>query len=225
MRQSTDDELSRREALGRLLKMVAVAGASAGRLPALALTPEHLHGAASNAATVSDGLASTGFFSLEQKATLAALADVIIPTDHVSPGAKAAKVEDYINFSVSQDTPETQQTWVEGLQALDQLSREQAGAPFTGLSGERQESLIAGLASHESSPETDLEKFFLRAKRITAEGFYTSKIGLVDDLKYQGNSYVDGPAGCQEQSGDARTSGGDATSDAPSAGEAAKKLQ
>jgi len=224
MRQSANDELSRREVLGRLVKMIAVAASSASRPPGLALTPEHVHGAASHAAIVPDALASTGFFSAEQKATLAALVDVIIPADQVSPGAKAAKVEDYIDFVVSQDAAAVQQTWVDGLRTLDQLSREQARAPFVELSAERQESLIADLASHETSPRTDLEKFFLRAKRATAEGFYTSKIGLVDDLKYQGNTFVDGPAGCQEQFGNGRESAGGATRVAPPPHEVEKKL-
>lgn len=141
------------------------------------------------------------FFSLDQKATISALADLIIPADEVSPGAKAAGVEDYVDFVVANESRDVQQAWTDGLRALDKTSRAKFGNEFRAASADQQEKLLAEIAGEETSPRTGAGRFFVRVKRAVAEGFYTSKIGLQDDLKYQGNTYVEAPATCADQFG------------------------
>jgi hypothetical protein len=93
-------------------------------------------------------------------------------------------VTDYIDFLVAHASPEEQQAWGEGLHALDQLSQERFGSSFSSLEAEQQDHLLAEMAGEESTPRSPAAKFFVRAKHATAEGFYTSKIGLIEDLKY-----------------------------------------
>ena len=152
-------------------------------------------------------VAHKSFFSPQQKAAVATLVDLLIPPDEVSPGAKAAKVEDYIDFRVANAPASEQQAWAEGLRALNQLSRAHHGGDFTALPSSQQERLLAELAREETSPRTSAGRFFVRVKHATAEGFYTSKIGLIDDLKYQGNTYVDAPATCADQFGSGPAAG------------------
>ncbi len=147
---------------------------------------------------------------MDQKATVSALADLIIPADEVSPGAKAAGVEDYVDFVVASESREVQQAWVDGLRALDETSRTKFGSDFRALPAGQQEQLLAEIAGEEASPRTGASRFFVRVKHAVAEGFYTSKVGLQDDLKYQGNTYVEAPATCQDQFGS-----GQASKDAP----------
>ena len=63
--------------------------------------------------------------SPSQFATLEVLVDAIIPTDHRSPGAKQARVADYVDLLLSEGDRELTLQWIGGLAALDagRLSR------------------------------------------------------------------------------------------------------
>ena len=191
--------VSRRHAIRRLLELLAGTAAASCLSAVGGLAEGHKHSIPPNGQTTPAQSPAEVLFSPEQRATVSAMVDLIIPADHVSPGAKAAGVESYVEFLVANAPPETQQAWLDGLRALDAFSHDRAGKTFTALSPDQQESLISELAGFESSAQTGAQKLFVRIKRATAEGFYTSKIGLLDDLKYQGNTYVDGPATCQDQ--------------------------
>ena len=196
-RKIPTESLTRREALGRLISLSATASLMRLGVVGVCVTRPD------TPSTVLEPSEAGGFsfFSVEQKATVSALADLIIPADRVSPGAKAAGVADYIGFLVTQASPDDQRAWTDGLRALDQLSQERFGANFSALQMEKQDRLLAELGGEESSPRSPAAKFFVRAKRATAEGFYTSKVGLIEDLKYQGNTYVEAPATCADQFG------------------------
>jgi len=194
--------LTRREVLTRVLSLAAAA--SSGWL---GLAPERVTGlGAPGGAREPSGTGGVSFFSSDQKKTVSALANLIIPADRVSLGAKAAGVADYIDSLVAHAAPEEQQAWVDGLRALDQLSPGRFGSSFSALQAEQQDRLLAGIAREESSPQSPAAEFFVRAKHATAEGFYTSKIGLIEDLKYQGNAYVEAPATCADQFGSGQAS-------------------
>jgi len=199
-REHRKERLPRRQAIARMLALLAATVAPesiprSGR--AREMVCDHLALEAGLPEAGSPDL--PGSFTPEQKATVALLADLIIPPDEVAPGAKAAKVEDYIDFVVAHSAPDIQKQWTEGLRALDDFSRQRAGGPIPNLSSGQQEALLAEIARGETSPSSAAEHFFVRLKRATAQGFYTSKIGLLDDLKYQGNSYVEGPATCHDK--------------------------
>ena len=115
-------------------------------------------------------------------------------------------MEEYIDFVIANSPQEDQQVWVNYLRALDGTSRIKFGKVFTALNVQQQETLMAGMASEELLPRTGAGRFFVRVKHAVAEGFYTSKIGLQDDLKYQGNTYVEAPATCADQFGTGQAS-------------------
>jgi choline dehydrogenase-like flavoprotein len=143
------------------------------------------------------------FFSLGQKTAVYQLADLIIPIDDVAPGAGAAKVAEYLDFVVANAEKEEQRQWVEGLKLLDDLGRKCDAKPFTELTTDQQLGLLKELARAESGPRSPAEKFFVRLKGLVAEGYYTSEIGLMQDLKYKGNIVNGGPATCKDHFGEA----------------------
>ncbi len=175
--------------------------ASPGSVLLSPASPEgvHQHARSGVATPLPNAPPAKPFFTPDEKATVSALADLIIPPDTVSPGAKAAKVEEHIDFVVASSQSEIQSQWAEGLVALEQFCQERAGGTFISLSPAQRETVLREIARGESSPANPAERFFVRLKHATADGFYTSKIGLLDDLKYQGNTYVEGPATCQEK--------------------------
>ena len=142
------------------------------------------------------------FFSPAQKAAVSQLADLIIPPDDVAPGGRAAEVEKYLDFIVAHADKEEQRQWVEGLALLDDLGTKRNGKPFADLAPDQQVALLKELSSAESRPRSPAEKFFVRLKGSVAEGYYTSKIGLMEDLKYKGNTVSTGPATCKDHFGE-----------------------
>jgi hypothetical protein len=50
--------------------------------------------------------------------------------------------------------------------------------------------VVAQLAPHEFNPTNELQGFFHFFKSMTVNGYYTSKIGIEQELEYVGNTYV-----------------------------------
>jgi choline dehydrogenase-like flavoprotein len=214
--------VDRRGALARLLNLLVLA-VSSGGLPLAAAGAAS--GAAMNHALSEPRLKATPvagdflFFSAEQKATVSALAELIIPADTVAPGAQAAKVPEYLDFVLASATPEEQRAWTDGLRVLDELSAERGGKSFAALSAEQQRALLADLVAHEFSPNSPAARFFVRLKHSVAEGFYTSRVGLLEDLKYKGGTVALGPATCKDHFGDAQVAVPSSSTALPPAGD------
>jgi hypothetical protein len=139
--------------------------------------------------------------SAEQFRTLEALTEAIIPTDERSPGAKAARVPEYIDLLLSEQEDQARQQVFDGLQALDAFSQEKCQKPFAALDESQTESVLQALAANEKSPQTSAEKFFKAAKNATIHGYYTSEIGIHKELRYQGRKVLQEYVGCQTVDG------------------------
>ena len=61
------------------------------------------------------------------------------------------------------------------------------------------EQWVKEVSMHEDNPRSALEIFFRSLKAMTINGYYFSSIGIHDELKYQGNTYVSEFAGCQHK--------------------------
>jgi len=170
-----------------------------------------------------------------QYATLEQLVEAIIPTDERSPGAKQARVADYIDLLLSEAEPPLRQRWLEGLTALDAESTTRYGGPFLKLTPAQVEALLTDVSRYETAgkttppaadpaldlprneqpkpkpPQVDtllgdvrrplegrppLEEFFANTKQATIHGYYTSEIGIHQELKYKGNKYLNEFVGC-----------------------------
>jgi len=140
------------------------------------------------------------FFKLEEFKTVEILTAMIIPTDE-APGAKEARVAEYVDFvvfSAAEFRPSLQTEWVDGLEYLERESQRRSGKSFR----EMGESERVKLLTEMSAPERDARlhhegfAFFTTVKEMTVEGFYTSKIGLIDVLDFQGLNYMADFPGC-----------------------------
>src|SRR5882672_4614054 len=131
------------------------------------------------------------FFTPAEFEMMDELSELIIPTDEHSPGARAAKVAEYIDGRLAEsflDEPKLQ--WREGLKLVDQISVEINGQPFMQSSPDQRVAVLTRMARNESSPERPEEKFFAELKSGVARAYYTSKIGIHDELEYKGNTYL-----------------------------------
>jgi gluconate 2-dehydrogenase gamma chain len=191
----TTRAVSRRSALRRI-------GAGAGALTLLPFLSEE--GLAAFLKIQAAGAApAPKVLSPSQYATLEALVEAIIPADERSPGAKEARVADYVDLLLSEAPDDAvRQTWLEGLAALDREAGTRFGAPFVGLEAAQVEALLTDVSRNEAAAQkTLLEAFFTTTKQATIHAYYTSEIGIHKELRYKGNQLLAEFTGCQTQDG------------------------
>jgi len=182
-----DAELSRRDAL-----KLAVGVGAAAMMP---LVPAEV-AAAAQRAVASGKPVTLKFFTAAQHRAVDAFTEVIIPADERSPGARAARVADYLDFILDEAPADARQSWRDGLVALDGASNSQFGKPFADLSAEQQVAIVTEAARNEGNPATPLERFFAEAKGRTIHAYYTSEIGIHQELEYKGNQFLPAFIGC-----------------------------
>jgi hypothetical protein len=136
-----------------------------------------------------------------QYATVDALTEAIIPTDAHSPGARAARVADYIDLLLSESDAGTRTAWADGVAALDAASVAAHKVPFVKLQPAQVNALLTTISANEARPTTPVEQFFKVTKDATIRGYYTSEIGIQQDLQYKGNQYLPEFVGCHTEDG------------------------
>jgi hypothetical protein len=137
--------------------------------------------------------------SAAQFATLEAFVEAIIPADDRSPGAKEARVADYIDLLLAESDDALTLQWLGGLAALDVEAVARAGAPFAQLDAAGMDTVLSAISAREQTPDTPVEIFFVMTKNATIQGYYTSEIGIHRELKYKGNQFLKEFAGCQTE--------------------------
>src|SRR5262249_14946286 len=153
------------------------------------------HGQAASAATKKAPYKAK-FFNGDQFALVATISELIIPTDDHSKGAIAAEVPEFIDMMISESPDEIKKTWTDGLAAMDKMSQDKNGASFNKATKDQQIAILAEISKNEAKPQSLEEKFFKTIKNITIDGYYTSKIGIHDELQYKGNTYLKEFKGC-----------------------------
>jgi len=140
------------------------------------------------------------FFTPAQHALVEELTETIIPADNHSGGAKAAKVAEAIDKYLQETYEEDEKVlWREELRLVDLMSQHYNGKTFVNASPDERVTLLTVLS--ENSRMTDLTevKFFNSLKEMTVLAYYTSKIGIHDELEYKGNRVIQEYIGCDDK--------------------------
>ena len=128
------------------------------------------------------------FFTPAEFALLDELTELIIPSDDHSPGARAAYVAAYIDARTAEAfEAEDRDNWRNGLKLVDGLSRKMNGQSFMDAAPEQRIAVLTRIAKSEMNPKTPEEVFFRELKHATAHAYYTSKIGIHQEMEYKGN--------------------------------------
>lgn len=144
-----------------------------GRTPAEEERDEKLH--------------SMTFFSVEEMATIASLADIIIPEDEDSVSATIAGVPAFIEFIVK-DLPEHQIPMRGGIMWLNRESSKRFEAPFNKVSHNDQMQIIDNIAYPQNFEiNTPGPVFFRNIRDLVVTGYFTSEPGI-KYLDYRGNT-------------------------------------
>jgi hypothetical protein len=181
-----DSSMTRRNANWLIARAAATAGAVSFLAPWLAAQQIHRHSPAP--ADPHDWEAyRPKFFLVEEYAWLETFTAILIPTDE-TPGALEAHVASFIDFVVNaaaEFAPEVQTEWRAAMQWLRLVD-------FGQLSNQQQLALITAAAEPELDHTAQHPGFatYKLIKEMTVRAFYTSRVGLVDVLEYQGIAYL-----------------------------------
>jgi hypothetical protein len=128
------------------------------------------------------------FFSQSDFAMVSRIADLIIPATD-TPGAIGAGVPAYIDLVIARNTDQ-QLVAADGLRWVDAEAQRIGGKSFIDLSEPQQLSILEPLCEQSDAATNSHARnvqFFSLMKSLTADGYYTSRIGLMNELKYKGN--------------------------------------
>ena len=199
---ASNDPIDLRQDRREWLKTSAAAlGASLLPLPAVTgKQPQAATPATQPAASAGHNKPAGGFFAPAEHALVEELAETIIPADSHSGGAKRAKVADYIDQFLRESYDDNQKAlWREGLRLVDLMSRHYHRKSFVDSGPEERIAVLQVLSDNDHMTDLPEVRFFIELKRLTVRGYYTSKIGIHDELDYKGNRILEEYVGCDDQ--------------------------
>jgi hypothetical protein len=173
--------LSRRDAL-RALASAMAAAASFDRLLAV-----QVHQMAAQSAVASGGAYAPTALSPHEYQTVERLTDLIIPVENGAPGALQAGVPAWIDMLCGVND-QLKTIYRDGVAWIDAAMKRRGAADFAGAPAASQTALLDLIAYRKNdSPElAGGIQFFTWVRRMTVDGFYTSRVGMRD--VYLGNS-------------------------------------
>src|SRR5229473_7789512 len=129
------------------------------------------------------------YFTPKQYQTIVSLCDTILPNDEKSGGAVEAGAPEFIDLLTSENE-EYQLALGGGLMWLDTHCVDQYGKVFMECAPEQRKELLDLIAFRKNAKkDSGLSHgvaFFAFLRKMTCDGYYTSKIGIAD-LQYIGN--------------------------------------
>ncbi len=188
--------ISRRDIL-KSLTMTAVGGSVLRMIPLEAAEYAHRMVKAEKAAAETH-VYSAKFFSPHAYKTLQSLCNSIIPPDDDSKGALEAGAPEFIDLLASENK-DYQLTLGGGLMWLDNTCIDRYEKLYLDCTPEQQKEILDLIAYRKNGKKNpSLEQgieFFGFLRKLTADGFFTSEIGI-DYLGYVGNTYLQEFPGC-----------------------------
>lgn len=190
----TDAAVTRRAVL-KSLTMGAVVGSVMSVIPLEAAeTAHHMIEAEKQSA----GAYAPKFFNASDYKMLQALCESIIPADADSGDAVEAGAPEFIDLLTSENE-EYQKTLGGGVKWLEATCKTRYAKPFVDCTPEQQKEIMDQIAFSKNAEADEslwpAVEFFSLLRKMTADGFFTSKIGI-KYLGYKGNTFLTHFDGC-----------------------------
>src|SRR6266516_7288684 len=187
--------ISRRDVL-RTLGMGAMAGSVLRVIPMQAA--EYAHNMVQAEKASAAGGYTPKFFPPHQYKILQALCETIIPAEDGTGGAIEAGAPEFIDLLTSEN-PDYQLKLGGGLMWLDATCTDRYGKPYLDCAAPQQKEILDAIAYRANAlKDPSLGQgvaFFAFLRNLTADGFFTSEIGI-KYLGYIGNKYMADFPGC-----------------------------
>jgi len=188
--------ISRRDIL-KSLTATAITGSVLRVIPLQAAEYAHRMVRAEKAAAV-DQVYAPKFFSAHFYKTLQSLCQTIIPSDDEAKGAVEAGAPEFIDLLTSENK-DYQVALGGGLMWLDNTCIDRYGKAYLACTPEQQKEIIDLIAYRKNAKKYPSLgqgiEFFGFLRKLTADGFFTSEIGIAY-LGYIGNTFVTEFPGC-----------------------------
>jgi len=188
--------VSRRDVL-KSLSMGAAATSVLRVIPLQAAEYAH-HMIDSEKATSETGVYTPKYFPPQQYKTLQVLCESIFPADNDCGGAVEAGAPEFIDLLTSEN-PQYQLTLGGGLMWLDSVCLDRYGSAYLDCTPQQKTEMLDLIAYRKHiAQDASLGPgvaFFSFLRNLTADGFFTSKIGI-QYLGYIGNTYLAEFPGC-----------------------------
>jgi hypothetical protein len=136
-------------------------------------------------------------FSADQNAIVETISELIIPATD-TPGAKAARVSEFIDLILSDWSKEDEKTrFLAGVDEVNHRSQVLYGKRFVDAAAEQQKEILHGfddelmaaqqvlLANRRGNRKPPEKTFFYMMKQLTLVGYYTSQVGAQEELHYE----------------------------------------
>jgi hypothetical protein len=135
--------------------------------------------------------------TMRQNDAVIALTELIIPATD-TPGAKAALVNRFIDHVLSTADPKERGEFIRGLTWLDERCRARTGKDIAGATAAELTDVVTPLAVEGTGTATDAPgiAFFRAIKPMTITGYYTTEIGLRQELGDDGRMMLGAFEGC-----------------------------
>lgn len=190
------DHVTRRAIL-KSLSMGAVAGSVLRVIPLAAA--EHAHNMIEvEKADAPSGAYTPKFFDLHAYKTLQTLCETILPADADSGGAIEAGAPEFIDLLTSENA-DYQSSLGGGISWLDATCTSRYGKAWLECTLPQQTEILDLIAFRKNAVQDESLKqgvaFFAHLRNFTADGFFTSKIGI-KYLGYKGNTFLMEFPGC-----------------------------
>ena len=173
------------------------AGAAAAWVDSLsALAAQHAHSPAAQAAIAAQEW-TPRLLNPQQNETIIALTELIIPQTE-TPGAKTARVNRFVDAVLQRAKPADRDSFLRGLTWMDERSRTQFRTDFVAATPAQQTELLTTLSKGDGET-AELRagvQFFRAIKSMTIDGYYTTEIGLRQELGDNGQLFLPQFAGC-----------------------------
>ncbi len=188
--------ISRRDIL-KSLTITAVAGSVLRVIPLEAAEYAHRMVRAEKAAAAGQTY-TPKFFSAHFYKTLQSLCQTIIPSDEDAKGAIEAGAPEFIDLITSENKA-YQVALGGGLMWLDNTCIDRYGNTYLDCTPQQQKEIL-DLIAYRKNAKNDPSlgqgiEFFAFLRKLTADGFFTSEIGI-NYLGYIGNTFVSEFPGC-----------------------------
>lgn len=193
--------ISRRDIL-KSLTITAVTGSVLRVIPLEAA--EYAHRMVRQEKAGAENQYTPKFFSTQAYKTLRSLCNTIIPTDEESKGALEAGAPEFIDLITSENS-EYQVALGGGLMWLDSTCIDRYEKVYVDCTSQQQKEILDAIAYRKNAKKDPSLgqgiEFFALLRKFTADGFFTSEIGI-EYLGYIGNTYVKEFPGCPPVPGD-----------------------
>ena len=136
------------------------------------------------------------FFTAHEWATVSLLVNIIIPKDERSGSATDAGVPEFMDFMMT-DTPARQTAMRGGLRWIDAQCEKRYDKRFLDCTEGERTAVLDDIAWPQKARPEFLHgvTFFNSFRDLTAAGFWSSKMGVMD-LEYTGNTMMPEWPGC-----------------------------